>query len=530
MTFGESKAKGHPYFVISEGRSEQLRRFAYLEELAQANKVSIAEWLMKPFCDGAQQLFSKNSLSKIFREEFVKREATPEPTGGELLKAYDAFTKETVRMNVGNRVINKARLQNHIEAALSSAHTALTSYENHVTNAARFQSMLDGERPTARSLKKTVKEILADGFYQFLRHDARRCTISFTTKDVFISAQNRKAGLDLRLNLGSFRIEIDFKNLGFSVHENQGNYFVGENCVMHPFVRRGYGGICWGNATATFERLALHRDIGGVMALLRELLHSNGLSGAPYISIDVLVRHVEKKQLELLRASALPLPPNLLEAAEQEEFAYARVNGRAFALADALPMEFDRGRIRRSLEREIIAWPLDGQTRADYVRYLHGVAEQHALLASVEAPAAEVPSDAHPSADPQPADASLEQIEVRVRSAVEETPERATEEGDLLLPVGLVMDYAGPSLEGEWGGANRRVPARLTYAMAAGGGSGAAGDLQPRNIFTVEYQNAQLEPRRLQFSSLAEAAAAIGIESQTENSGIRRILSQDNDE
>lgn len=135
-------------------------------------------------------------------------------------------------------------------------------------------------------LAPDIEKILKDGWYKYDRaktidwnnsNQDRWISVWFTTPDVVITHHNKAAGIDMKVNLGSFAIQYAPRAGKIRVFPNNRNLFVdedeGEQGFYHPHVYHD-GEVCWGNAGAVYSAAISNMTPSKALPALRTLLQT----------------------------------------------------------------------------------------------------------------------------------------------------------------------------------------------------------------------------------------------------------------
>lgn len=126
-----------------------------------------------------------------------------------------------------------------------------------------------------------VQALLTDGSVRLvsINKDAQRIKFEMVN-DVILRESNRKAGLDLVVNMGRYTIGVDFARNTVNVSGLENNIMV--DGIIHPHV---HSGICWGNAESTIREAFAIFDLKKIIeTTLLVLGEYNGDS--PYVSLS----------------------------------------------------------------------------------------------------------------------------------------------------------------------------------------------------------------------------------------------------
>lgn len=256
---------------------EQTKNLLYLEQLASTTQENIAEWDVSEFLDAPD----KRAINKLF---FGKKETT---TIDEKLVVDLMIYTEKAREQLKISEITQAK--SNRDYTLNQARAYHRNVQQKLDEArvyAKRIEMLEGR--DNGDLQNQVKKIFQNPFYEFVRTDNPQPNVELgllkfrTRKDVILTETNKAAGIDRRVNMGRYRIDVDMRTAYLKVLNLEGTL----NCsgYWHPYVSAS-GEICWGNATDSAHKMLVEGRIGDAMELLSSLLTHYDPTSTPYLDL-----------------------------------------------------------------------------------------------------------------------------------------------------------------------------------------------------------------------------------------------------
>lgn len=145
---------------------------------------------------------------------------------------------------------------------------------------------------TVVSLEEDIKAIVADGWFRFegaktrsynaIQSSMENKALIFTTPPVTLRDVNLHAGLDIKVDMGSYKvIYIPGKNV-VQVHPHEGNTHA--KGFPHPHVSGNFG-VCWGNAENIYTQAMRNYSPAAAFAALKTILTSYNVN-SPYTPLQ----------------------------------------------------------------------------------------------------------------------------------------------------------------------------------------------------------------------------------------------------
>jgi hypothetical protein len=342
MHFDAMEKQGWPEFI--HGRKESLARFDYLMGLAREHEIEIAEWnyetFTRPRGDGGYEALPKRDLTRLFMAQLQLHK--PQPFRPRDLKKEETEMLQMAALNFDR--LDPKRQQQQLQQYSQRAQEDYRRYLGALHAWANYKAHIVAEQKDFKStLVEGTKKLLAEGFYRYFA--VRDGALYLLTPDIHLAHVNPKAGVELRVNLGVFKVAVYLENYDVMIEPHKGNTAVGN--FLHPFVRaRDWQGVCWGTATPQYQDFKLKRDIYGVLKTLETVLCTYQEGGNPYASIDAFHKAIEAKrelarqQDAMKKGQAVPIDKE--EAAEAQRAREAAQARQKRQLAIAQQAELDR--------------------------------------------------------------------------------------------------------------------------------------------------------------------------------------------
>ena len=234
----------------AEIRDKELKSLEYIRFLSDSMSVNIDEWdLFKTFgkLDKEELLFNKRDINKRFFEhqETAKNEVTSILTP-DLMREIGEAAKSARRRQ---RRRWREERRTHLRAARDSHNHA----RREIGHAHRITKLMDGTDSDDNTVKQ-ITEMLSNGKVAFHkdRVSSRNKLEFVTTQPCMLEFKNPAADIDIKVDLGFFRMVLDLEQSSWFAHPYMLNIYSGHvglmtDGYMHPHAV-GDGDICLGDA------------------------------------------------------------------------------------------------------------------------------------------------------------------------------------------------------------------------------------------------------------------------------------------
>lgn len=265
---------------------ETVNSVQYLEELSTLTRANLESWDLSVFIDRAKYTeskefvirYDKNRINQIFWEQMEARKKAVL-----IAPEIDTILQEDIIR------LQTETLQNiHETEILNSQHyinQANTEYAK-VANSLRIANThrLKAEKLIGRhrNLKERLGAIHELGSWQYV--GATGAVVIFQlTQDVILTYKNDPTKEHYRVNLGSFRAELDIVAAALHVKAIKPVLF---NGYYHPHLNQK-GQVCWGTAISSVTNRLIEGDYKTVFSVLYSIL-TNYNQNSPYVTIQQL--------------------------------------------------------------------------------------------------------------------------------------------------------------------------------------------------------------------------------------------------
>lgn len=138
-------------------------------------------------------------------------------------------------------------------------------------------------------MTEEIMKVLSDGWYEYDRAKTERMNreedqrqVWFTTKPITLAYYKQAAGIDLRVNMGRYKVAYMPLINRIQVHEYTDNTKYRE--YYHPHVGNE-GDVCWGNGYERVTKALKEYKVSDALAILRTLLQTYN-DESPYASLQ----------------------------------------------------------------------------------------------------------------------------------------------------------------------------------------------------------------------------------------------------
>lgn len=271
-------------YVGGDGLKKVHKALEYIEELASKTQTDVGSWDLQAVfnkdennraCHG-DIVTDKRQINKRFFEHREKLEKGPIGFSEEIKKQVEnGFARWPKQIDALKQALTDRRRR----------YTEQTRYaEEAATNYVGLMRALEraeqGDVPNlAENLEAALKE---QSFFKFVGIESDYLRFE-TVADTILIEKNPAAGLDLRVNVGTFVLYIGLNGLTPSIEPLENN--IRYNHVFHPHVSNE-GDICFGKAQARVLTARAEGDFKTILQMVAHILSSYSPEGGPYVSLQ----------------------------------------------------------------------------------------------------------------------------------------------------------------------------------------------------------------------------------------------------
>lgn len=315
-------------------RTAQIKAVQYIETLATTTGTKIDNWdIFKIFAkpnSKTQVVTDKNKINKIFFANVPAASDVQNPSAKEKSVRVEPHktTRTLAKIAAAVKKIHEFTHQDSDKAyniwtqSRSSARYMMKEAQRHLILArSAYADYKGGRHVSEEFIGQQIEQTIGGGFWEFV--GVEDGVISFATRNnIIVSHSNPKAKVNLRVNLGKFKVHyyLDGGEGVIAVEEKSGNIEI-DDCI-HPHVEGGV--VCWGNASDRVCEAVEKYEISVVMALLQSILCSYN-DANPYIELDSFQKESMKSappglKVESLTCSGCEMSMSDCECGEEEEY------------------------------------------------------------------------------------------------------------------------------------------------------------------------------------------------------------------
>lgn len=251
----------------------------YIEQLAIQTSTNIDSWALEPFVNVPLNPLNKREVNRIF---FAKKEEHVQGLHKIDVQAEEQMTEMSTRLQE-YRSARLAELEYNRKLNVTDALGKYSEFTLRLSRAWGAQKEIYAlqEKP-ANYIREEVTKLLKDGFWEFDKYANGILTL-LTANDVVMSEVNKTAGINRRINLGRFQLQVVVPTMDLKVLRHKRNIHTSGH--WHPYIG-DTGDICWGNAGNTAANLLAQGKLYGALTLLASLLITYSPDSHPWARLS----------------------------------------------------------------------------------------------------------------------------------------------------------------------------------------------------------------------------------------------------
>jgi hypothetical protein len=253
----------------------------YLEYLAGKTQTDIEDWDITAILKSESGIrndiiVNKGAINDLF---FTHKE--------KIAEGVEGFSEE-IRAQVDAQVSalggDKKYLQaeyNRFAGERDRWYSEYVAHHQRATAAARAIERIEkGQNPDlVGNLDKALRN---QSFFRFKDFSGKHLRL-YTVADTILTHKNPAAGIDTRVNMGTFEVWFHVSGLTPEIHPRKNNLFYKE--LFHPHVSRD-GRICFGEAAVQAFKAQVEGDFTTLLALIAHLISHYSQEGHPYTPLE----------------------------------------------------------------------------------------------------------------------------------------------------------------------------------------------------------------------------------------------------
>jgi len=254
----------------------------YIELLSSQTGTPADKWdIEKVFGSRGKLITNKNEINKRF---FKHAEETR--------VIVKRLTKKNIEklnsLSGGIAEIDDAHTQDRLDKLDSKWRRKLEVVKKHyakaakaIEEAAKINKQINELLRKKDNLGEQISDIVRENFWEFQNLSGSRLNL-VTKANVVVTHKNQARRIDLQVNLGRFRAEINLEDSWLKVHRFKNN--VNVEGYIHPHIEDG-GDICWGSAYGVIGEKLPKGEYADVLRILASLLTSYSDSN-PFVHLE----------------------------------------------------------------------------------------------------------------------------------------------------------------------------------------------------------------------------------------------------
>lgn len=268
-------------------KKNQIEVITYIKHISSQMNIPIDTWDIPKVFGGTRskllitrkpeinkRLFEYNEHNKGFNEqsammELLSREShmreylTPSPEESKDIKRVERNLRR-IETDLASGITNRSR-----------AGVRRCKW----TNALRALN----NRPDFKTTLQELARITKAGFWKFLRFE-EDCFIFASRNPIILTNINKNANLDMRLNMGHYKIKIGFNYMSPLVFPYKDNILYRREHI-HPYVSGIGDDICWGNTSGYAATCINDKKLYELMEVTAHVLSTYSDGGGPHVAL-----------------------------------------------------------------------------------------------------------------------------------------------------------------------------------------------------------------------------------------------------
>jgi hypothetical protein len=263
--------------ALDPAKNEQVEALKYINRLATMTGTPIQTWnLLQVFGTGGEDNKLIVDKGEINRRFFEYKQLAPKPDT-QALEVYKDQIKK-----IGDKLID-FQIEN-LNYILREGKKRIQDYYKQIENQTKSMAQTHVQLKGFELAKEQggyvdeVRKIVDKGFWQLWRV-TDRCIEFVTANELTLEHKNAKAGIDLQMNFGRFRIAYDVGNTTMTCYPHHNNLGDTQRCHPHIFAD---GRICWGGASTMSSLARSEGRLADAMDLLSSVLTNHNPDDPTY--------------------------------------------------------------------------------------------------------------------------------------------------------------------------------------------------------------------------------------------------------
>lgn len=282
-----------------ENRNKHIMIVNYIEQIASASSIDIGEWdLFEIFGAnrGNNLITDKREINRRFFAKF-REEKNSQPEEELTFEAAIQERLNDIARNVVGRQIQDLAIRK--DMLMNVARRLSNQMNEKLTSAFALSQQINALSRRQPDIGAQIATIVAEGFWKYEGINEHNMLTMTTVGDVVCHHINKFAGIDIRVNLGKFRANLNLNNMTMSasaVDWGEDNIYRRAGLPCHPHVSNN---ICWGRSANSVHSMLAACELVDVFRIFANLL-CDYCDENPYASIcsyqDVFERNAHGDQ------------------------------------------------------------------------------------------------------------------------------------------------------------------------------------------------------------------------------------------
>jgi len=280
----------------TNARVEQIEKIMYIQDIAgKLNKNIQGINLFELFPNNNNIILAeKTDINRILatfkREDFITEDEKivvlldddQASIIGETMKTFRDINETKIQSKIDSKIYDAQYYSNEYMRYLKEASTLRIQLENLKNNNSNF--VVDGINKLLETGKYSINSQTNSNIELLINHD------------VILTQKNTRANIDLRVNLGQFKIVVEYGSGSLNSYVRKHDNNITVHHFIHPHVENGTNGyVCFGNMDASYTDAVRELDVFKMVETIYKVL-TNYNHENPYKPLSLFVERSEQIQ------------------------------------------------------------------------------------------------------------------------------------------------------------------------------------------------------------------------------------------
>lgn len=260
-------------------KTEQIEAVKYIQMIASTSGIDVSSWDCQSIFGDSKGINSiitdRVQINRRFFEHADNLRSN-RPVQQNFANLSDAIKAEIDEISKRFLLEAAARAENQIGELIRRANEYFESANSILRDAATKRasvSLVPGRGNI--NLAQQIEEVSRSEHWEYIdtcEDEYGEIAVNLVSKtDVILQHRNLAAGIDIRVNMGKYKVSYNLRAFDVKVLPYENNVTV-DGDYYHPHVNYS-GRICWGSASDTASRASANLNFSQLMVLLTSVLH-----------------------------------------------------------------------------------------------------------------------------------------------------------------------------------------------------------------------------------------------------------------